>query len=218
MLDINGTSSQGRDELNLRLIEQVVIASGESGVRLLFDLEDDITRNDTRGLITFAAELDLGTRFDTTIHMDVKNLAINNSLLAHALLAAVLILEYLSFSVAIRADGLESLDHGAHLAHHRLHAVTVTACASPNRAFLAAATLAFRADDRALQRELGDLPPIDVLKRHVVSVEDCLGLLGATLMVHAAEHAAEATTEAATTEELGKEVLSGHAATAGAAF
>jgi hypothetical protein len=218
MLDIDGTTSKGGDELDLRMVEEVVVATGKSGVGLLFNLEDDVARNDTGSLVSLATELDLGTALDTTINMDMKDLAIDNSLLAQALFAAVLILEYFSLAVAVGADRLESLDHGTHLAHHRLHTVTVAARAPPDRTLLATATLALRADDRALKCELGDLSSVNVFKRDVVSVKDSLRLLRTTLMVHAAEHAAEATAEATTAEKLGKEVLRRHAAATGTTF
>jgi len=147
MLDIDGTASKSGNELDVRMVQEVVVATGKSLMGLLLNVEDDVARKDTRSLISLATELNLGAALDTTVNMDMKHLAIDNSLLPQALLAAVLVLEDFSLAVAVGADGLESLDHGAHLAHHRLHAVAVAAPALPDRAFLATATFALGAND-----------------------------------------------------------------------
>jgi hypothetical protein len=79
--------------------------------------------------------------------VNVKNLALNAGLLAIALLAAILLFHDLSLALAVWADGLESLNHRTHLAHHCLHTTTITALALLDRAFLSTNTVAFRADD-----------------------------------------------------------------------
>jgi len=214
MLDKNGAASESRDELNLGMVKEVVIFASEPGVWLLLNLEDNVTRDNTGSLVAFATELDFGTAFDSTVNVNMKDLTVDDCLLAHAPLAAVLVLEKLTLTIAVWANSLESLDHGTHLAHHCLHAVAVAASASSDRALLAAATLAFGADNGPLKGELRDLSPVDVLERHIVSVEDRLCLLGTALMVHAAKHAAQATSEATATEELGKQVFCGHTAAA----
>lgn len=182
---------------------------------LLLDLEDNVTGQDARSLVTLAAELDARTALNTAVDVDVQHLAINDSLLAVAVLAAILVLDDLSFSVTVGARRLEALDHGTHLAHHRLHAVAITARAALHRALLSTATLALRADDGALQSQLGDLAAVNVLERDLVGVVDGARLRRARIAHAAAEHAAET---AAAAKELGEEVLGSHATAAAAAL
>lgn len=218
VLDVDGATSQGGDQLNLGVVEEVVLPTGEPGVWLLLNLEDDITGDYAWCLVSLAAELNLGAALNTTVDMDVEDLAIHDGLLARAPLAAILVLEDFALAIAIGANGLETLDHGSHLAHHGLDALAVAATTLLDRALLAATTLALGADDGSLERQLRDLAPVDVLEGDVVSVEDGLGLLRAALW-HTAATAEHATEAAAATEELGKQVLGSHAATTpGAAF
>lgn len=164
VLDVDGTTGECGDELNLGVIKEVVIAAGESGVGLLFDLENHITGNDTRRLVSLSSKLDLGAALHTTVNMNVEHLPVDNRLLAAALLAAILVLKNLALPVAVGTDGLEALDHGTHLPHHRLHAVTVTASTPPDCTLLAASTLALRAYNGALECKLGNLSAVDILK------------------------------------------------------
>src|SRR4051794_27911818 len=175
------------------MVKEVIVPTGESGVGLLLNLKDDITGHDAWRLVTLATELHLGAALNTAVDVDVKDLAIHDCLLAHALLAAILVLENLAFAAAIGADSLEALNHGTHLAHHGLHALTVAAGTFSDRALLATATFALGADNGPLESQLRDLAAVDVLEGDVVSVEDGLGLLRAALLTHAAEHAAHAT-------------------------
>ena len=160
---------------------------------LLLDLEDDISSLDARRLITLTSELDLGTTLNTLVDVDVEDLAINNSLLSAALLATVLVLDDFTLTTAIRADGLETLDHGTHLAHHRLHTLAITASALLDSTLLATDTGALGANDGSLQGEFGHLATVDVLERHLVSVVNGASFGGAAA-VHttAAEHTAHA--------------------------
>jgi hypothetical protein len=212
VLDVEGATGQCRHELDLGLVEEVVLLAREAGVGLLLDLEDDIACLDARCLVTLAAELDLGTTPDTLVDVDVENLPVDNSLLAIALLATVLGVDNLALAAAVGADGLEALDHGTHLAHHGLHAMSVASGAALNCSVLAATTFTLSADDGALQSQLGDLATVDVLQGDLVGVVDGAGLGGAAaLAAAAAEHAAEA---AAASEELGEQVLGSHATAA----
>lgn len=71
MLNVDGATSEGSDEVEVALIVQVVSLAVEPRVGLLLNLEDDIAGFYARGLITVAAELDLSTAPDTTVDMDV---------------------------------------------------------------------------------------------------------------------------------------------------
>jgi len=218
MLDEDGAASKGCDEINLSVVEKIIVPTSEAGVGLLLNHEHNISRNNAWCLVSLAAELNLCAALDATVNMDVKNLPIDDSLLAAATLAAILVLEDLSLSIAVRAHRLEPLNHGAHLPHHRLHAVAIAASAPPDRSLLSSTAIALRADDGALQSQLRDLASINIFERDVVGVMDCLGLCRCALRVHAAEHAAEATSEAAAAKELGKKILGRHATATSAAF
>lgn len=215
MLNVDGATSQCLDKLDLAAVQKIVLLSCEAGVGLLLNLKDDVASLNTRRLVTLATELNLGTAAHTTVDVDVQNLAVNSGLLAVAALAAILVLDGLSLSITVGADGLETLDHGTHLAHHGLHTVAITASAALNCTLLATTTLALGADDGSLQSQLGDLASVDVLERDLVSVVNGAGLGRATVL-HATEHATKATAERATSaEELGKEILSSHTTTTG---
>jgi hypothetical protein len=218
VLDIDGATSESSDELDIALVKEVVFFSGETGVGLLLDLEDDVASLDARCLITVAAELDLGASANTTVDMNVEHLTVHNGLLSVALLAAILVLDDLTLAVAVGADGLESLDHGTHLAHHCLHTLTVTSSTPAHSALLASVTLALGADDGPLQGELGNLSAVYVLERDLVRVVDC-SCLGGTALATAAKHTAHAAeAAAASSEELSEQILGGHATAAGTAL
>lgn len=219
VLNEDGATSESSYELDIAVVKKVIVLASEASMGLLLDLEDDITSLNAGCLITLAAELDLGAAADTLVDVDMEDLAVDNGLLAVALLAAVLLLNDLTVSVAVGADSLEALDHGTHLAHHSLHTVAVAAGASLHGALFTTEAVALGADDGPLQRQLRDLAPVHILKRDLVSVVNGSGL-GRASLVHATatEHATEATTEATSAEELGEEVLGGHAAAAGAAL
>jgi len=212
VLNVDGTTSKSGQKIDLGLVEEVVALALEASVRLLLNLELNVTGLNARHLVTLTAEVDLGTALDTLVDVDVQNLALNSRLLSVALLAAVLLANNLTLSVAVGADSLEALDHGTHLAHHHLHTLTVAACACLDGALLTTATIALGAQDGLLQGELRDLALVHVLERDLVDVVNGAGLLGAriTTTAHAAaEHSAEATTAAA--EELREEILGVHA-------
>lgn len=184
---------------------------------LLLNLKDDVTSLYAWGLVTLAAEFDLGTTSDALIDVNVENLAVDDGLLAIALLAAILVLDDLALSVTVRAYGLEALDHRSHLAHHGLHAVTVATRALLDGTLLAADTAALRADYGPLQSEFGNFAAVDILQGDLVCMMDRTSL-GRAAVVHASEHATHTAhaTEAAAAEELSKQVLGSHT-TAGTA-
>lgn len=213
VLNVDGASSESSDQVDVALVKKIVVSASETGVWLLLNFENNVTSLYARGLVTFTAELDLGAATNTSVDMNMENLAIDNGLLARALLATVLVLDLLTLTVTVGADSLETLNHGTHLAHHGLHTVTITASAALDSALLTTKTIALGADDRALQSQLGDLAAVDVLQRDLVSVMNGAGLGRATVHT-AAEHASHAS-EATTAEELSEQVLSSHATTTG---
>lgn len=178
---------------------------------LLLDFENHIASQDTWSLVTLTTELNPLTALDTPVDVDVQHLPVDHGFLASALLAAILILDDLSFSVAVGAGSLESLDHGAHLSHHSLHTVAITAHALLDGAFLSATTFTLGANDGTLKRQLGDLATVDVLERNLVGVVDCASL-GRSLVAHTAAAAKHASEGAAAAKELSKQIFSSHAA------
>jgi hypothetical protein len=119
-------------------------------VGLLLDLKNYIPWLDSWSLIAFSAEFDFVTALHPTIYMDMQDFPLNDRLLTVTLFAFILLANYLSFTVAIRANGLKSLNHGTHLPHHGLHAVSITTGTLLDGTFFATSALAFWADDRLL--------------------------------------------------------------------
>jgi hypothetical protein len=211
VLNVNGTASKSGKKVDLGLVEQVVALALEARVRLLLNLEHDITGHDTRHLVTLATELNLVAITHTFVDVNVKHLALNDGLLAVTLLATVLITDNLALTVTVGADGLETLDHGTHLAHHSLHTATVAARALLDSALLSTAAITSTADDGLLECQLGYLALVDILEVNLVHVVDCAGLLGALFTHAAAEHSTEGAAAAAA-EELREQILGVHAA------
>lgn len=209
MLDVDGATAESREQVNLSHVEKVVTLALEPRVGLRLDLKHNVSRQDTRHLITITTELDLMSVLDTLVNVDMEHLTLDDGLLTTAALAAVLLADHLTFTVAVGADGLEALDHGAHLAHHGLHTGTTAARAGLDRTFLTTAAIAARADHRLLQSQLRHLAPVDILQVNLVNVVDRPSLLGARVAHATAEHAAE---RAAAAEELREEVIGSHSA------
>jgi hypothetical protein len=217
VFNVDSTTGECGQEIDLGVVEEIVPLALETLVRLLFNLELHITGLDARHLISLTAEVDLGTVLHTAVDVDVQHLSLDDSLLAVALFALVLFTDALTLTTAIRAHGLEALDHGTHLAHHRLHTLTIASGASLDGALLTTAAFTFGADDGFLEGELGDLAAVDVLERDLVDVVDGASFLRAWISsTHAAEHASKATTTSA--KELGEQVLGGHTAGTSAAL
>ena len=207
MLDVDGATGKSGVEVDFCGVYEVVATAFESGMILLLDLERNVAGFNARVLITLALEIDLVAIWDATVDGNVEHFALNNSLLALALAAPILIANGFTFALAVGADGLETLNHGAHLAHHRLHSRTLAALASLDSPSFAASTLAFGAQDRLLKGKFGDFAIIDVLQGNLVHMVDGSGLLGAGVTRASTKHAAEA----ATTEELREQVFGIHA-------
>jgi hypothetical protein len=150
VLDINSAASECSEEVDLGVVVEVVALTLEARVRLLLNLELHITRLDAGHLVTLSSEIDLGTGLHTLVDVDVEHLALDDGLLAGALLALVLLADLLALTVAVRADGLESLDHGTHLAHHGLHTLALAALASLHSALLTTASITLGADHALL--------------------------------------------------------------------
>src|SRR5271155_4385618 len=117
MLNVYCATSKCCQEVDLRMVEQVIVLSLESRMRLLFDFELHVARKHSWHLITFAPEINLVAGFDASVDMHVQHFSLHNRLLPHASFAPVLVADDLAVALAVGADGLESLDHRAHLPH-----------------------------------------------------------------------------------------------------
>ena len=215
VLNVDGTAGERSKKVDLGVVVEVVTLALEARVRLLLDLELHVTGLNARHLVTLASEVDLGAALHTLVDVNVEHLALDDGLLAGALLALVLLADLLTLTVAVGADGLESLDHGTHLAHHGLHTLALAALASLHSTLLTTAAITLGADDALLQGKLGNLAAVDVLERDLVNVVDGASLLGAGVATaeHAA-HAAESSASTAAAEELCEQVLGSHASAA----
>lgn len=198
MLDVDGASGKSCDEINLRVVEEVIILPLEPRVWLLLNLKDNIAWQNTRCLVALSLELDFVAAPDAPIHMDVENLSLDDGLLAVAALAPILLADDLAFTIAIGADSLEPLDHGAHLTHHGLHTVAITASTFSHSTLFATPAIALGADYGLLQGELRDLASVDILKGDLVSVVDSASLWWAALLHSSTKHASKTTAECRT--------------------
>ena len=186
---------------------------------LLLDLKDDVAWQDTGGLISLTLEINLVAAPDAPVNVDVEDLSLDDGLLAIAAFAPIFLADDLALAIAVRADGLETLDHGTHLPHHGLHTVTVAAGALSNGALLATTSIALGADHGLLQSELRDLASVNILEGDLVGVVDGASLWRATLLHSSTEHASKATTECGSaSEELREQVLGIHTTSTSAAF
>jgi hypothetical protein len=151
MLDVDLTTGQRSQQINLGMVEEIVVLPLESWMGFLFNFEHDVSCKNSGHLVTLAAEFDLMAALDAAIDVNMQDLAFHDSLLAHAALASVSLTDGLSLTLAVGADCLEALDHRSHLSHHGLHTRTVATRAGFDRALLASAAFTLRADDRLLK-------------------------------------------------------------------
>src|SRR4051812_16876403 len=109
------------------MIEQVIVLALEARMGLLLNFKYHITGHNAGHLVALTSEVDPMTSLHAAVDVNVENLTLDNGLFAVTLFTAVLFADDFALALAIRAYGLESLNHRSHLSHHRLHAVTVTA-------------------------------------------------------------------------------------------
>ncbi|KAK5634429.1 hypothetical protein RRF57_010142 [Xylaria bambusicola] len=163
---------------------------------LLFNLENNITGLNTGSLVTLTPELNFGSASDALVNVNMQNLPVHNSLLATAALASILFLDNFTLPATVWAYSLKSLDHGAHLAHHSLHAMAIATGTALDSTFLATPSFALGANDGTLQSQFRNLPPVNILEGYFVCMVDSSRLRRPTgLTTHAAEHATKTTTK-----------------------
>lgn len=99
MLNGKFTATQCSQEIDFGLAEEVVALPLESGVGLLLDNNDDVTGNDTRGLIALAVEFDLLAALHSLVDVNLEDLPLRVGLLAVTSLASVLGVHHLAGSL-----------------------------------------------------------------------------------------------------------------------
>src|SRR5215471_18767277 len=109
-----------------------------------FNDKDDIARLRIRGLICLSCKSNALTLLHSLVNMNTQYLAFIYDLFPVTFLAFILWRDNFSFSIAIRTQSLESLNHRSHLTHNNLLACTITTFTSLNRSFLAAFSSTFR--------------------------------------------------------------------------
>jgi hypothetical protein len=172
MLDNKRPASQGSQQVNLGLVGQVVTLPLKPVVLLLLDNEHNITRDDIRTLVTLAVESDLLVILHAFVNRNMQHLSLGSGFLSMTVLAPILFANVLTLTATVRADSLETLDHGSHLAQHRLHTGSVAAGTLPNSAFLASTTLALGAEHTFLESELGNFALVEILEGDLVYMDD----------------------------------------------
>jgi hypothetical protein len=221
MLNIDGPARKSSDKVDLGVVEKVVILSLESGMWLLLDLENHISRLNPRRLVTLTPELNLVSCSNTSVDVNVENLSLDDRFLAIAALALILLADEFTLSITVGADSLEALDHGTHLAHHGLHAVAITASTLFNCAFLSTTSFTLRADNRFLECKLGYLSSVDIFKRDFVHMVDGSGFWWSAVLHTSTKHASKSTATSecgSPTKELREEIFCIHATTTRATF
>jgi hypothetical protein len=162
-------------------------------MRLLLDLEFDISGYQTGFLVTFPRKRYLMPIRDALVNWHLDFFPIWHDLGCSTDAAFILVSYDLSGTVAVGALGLETLDHGSHLTHHRLSPGTLTARASLHSTRLTSTTLAGRTNDCSLHTELRDFAVIYILERYLVGMVDWVCFSGLLPATSATEHAAQTT-------------------------
>lgn len=172
MLNGKVTTGQSSEKVNLGIVEQIVTLPLESRVRLLFDNDDNITRDSTRLLVGFASKLDLLTTLHTLVDVNFKHLSFLGGLLAATGLTSVLGVHHLTSTLTLGTGLLDLLHHRAKLTEHDLDTSTLTAGTGLNSTLLATSAITGLADNRLGESELLDLALVEIFERNGNSVNE----------------------------------------------
>lgn len=172
MLNGKVTTGQSSEKVNLGIVEQIVTLPLESRVRLLFDNDDNITRDSTRLLVGLASKLDLLTTLHTLVDVNFKHLSFLGGLLAATGLTSVLGVHHLTSTLTLGTGLLDLLHHRAKLTEHDLDTSTLTAGTGLNSTLLATSAITGLADNRLGKSELLDLAFVEVFERNGNSVNE----------------------------------------------
>jgi hypothetical protein len=164
MLDVELSSSQSRQQVDLGLDDQVVPVPLEPRVFLLLDNKDNITRLDTRSLITLAGELDLVSALHTLVDVNLEDLALLRRLLGVTRPTLVLGVHNLSGSVTFTTGLLDLLDHRSELTQVNLDTLSLTPATLLDGTLLSTESVAGLADGRFGEGELLDLSLVKIFE------------------------------------------------------
>lgn len=207
VLDENLTTTEGSEEVDFDVDEEIVLSALEAGVRLLVDDDDDVAWNGVGCLVGLFLESDLLAIFHTLVDSDFEDLTLLVDLLAVALLAAVLGVDDLTLTLALGTSLLHLLNHGTELTEDDLDTLTVASATCLDSTLLTTSTIALLAENVLLKSKLGDLTSVELFKRDLDTVNEILALARTT---RASTSTTEETATSAT-EELGEEILGVHA-------
>lgn len=140
-IDHFDATAEGFDEFELLADDQMVALTGEHGVFLLVEDNDNVAGRDTGFLIAFAREGDLLTVAHALIDVNFENRLRLDDLLCVARLAAIFRGDYFALAATLSASRLRLLDHTRRqLMNTHLHARPFARSALCHRAFFAAPT------------------------------------------------------------------------------
>lgn len=205
-------ASQGSEEVNVDLGEEVVSLALEALVVLLLDDYDDVSGDNTGSLVALACKLDLLARLHSLVDVDLEDLALLLGLLAVTLLAAVLGVHDLASSLTLVTGLLDLLHHRTELTVHDLVALATTRVTGLDGALLATDSVTAAAENRLGESKLLDLALVQVLERDGDTVNKILSTTRSSWAT--ATTTKEATTTSA--KQLREEVLWVHSAHAAA--
>lgn len=164
MLNVELSSSQSRQQVDLGLDDQVVPVPLEPRVLLLLDDKDDITRLDTRSLVALAGELDLVSTLHTLVDVNLEDLALLRRLLGVTRPTLVLGVHNLSGSVTFTTGLLNLLDHRSELTQVNLDTLSLTSATLLDGTLLSTESVAGLADGRFGKGELLDLSLVEIFE------------------------------------------------------
>ena len=164
MLDVELSSSQSRQQVDLGLDDQVVPVPLEPRVFLLLDNKDNITRFDSRSLITLAGELDLVSALHTLVDVNLEDLALLRRLLGVTRPTLVLGVHNLSGSVTFTTGLLNLLDHRSELTQVNLDTLSLTSATLLDGTLLSTESVAGLADGRFRKGELLNLSLVEIFE------------------------------------------------------
>jgi hypothetical protein len=175
-------------------------------VGLLLNHDNDVSRLNTRVLISFAVELILLVVRCSLVNLGFKDFLLLDYLFAIASFALIFFINDFALSTAIVARTSRLTVHARTELNHLIDHTTTTAGSTLlHGSVLAAFTLAGTANALAVDSNFGSLASVDLLKSDLKGVHNRLALLGSLLLA-----------ASSSTKHLGKEIV--HATTATTTF
>lgn len=160
MADGEGTTSEGRQQVDLDFSDQIVVLPLESFMRLLLDNDDNVSWCNAWGLVALAAESDRLAALHALIDMHLQHFLLGYRLATVTGLASVLLVDNLPRSRTLVTWLLNLLDHGTHLTECDPNTPSVAGVARSDGAFFPPLSRALTTDDIPCESKFGGLAPI----------------------------------------------------------